>query len=324
MATEWRIRTSVIKKDEDIPTELVAGGGGFQDKSIWWKKLSEILEDLPDLGLKDEKVKSSSTDPTTGYLDSKVRYSVEVNSDFIQLTNDVETPLPYQVYGTNPNGTRTWIDKASLVVEITDADLATSGDPQLTDFANLVTANNYEDAFIFYGTADNPELVYYVDKEGSLLNILSASGGNQLYYGSGNGDFFWWVWGPNANMTVQYVGNKVQVLVPEGSRLLSLKIVPSYSSIYTENNDLLVEVIHGDKWLPYDYFAYVPTLQVTVHNADWANVPTENSPSYFVQNVVTGVYEVEKDVPTRTKIGYIIQDAKTFFAQPAFDLKFIP
>jgi len=323
MATEWRIRTSVIKKDEDIPDNIVAGGGDFQDKKIWWAKLSDLLADLPNSNFKDEKVKSSSTDPTAGYLDSKVRYSVEVNSDFIQLTNDVETPLPYQVYGTNPSGTRTWIDKASLVVELTDDDLAVSGDPQLSDFANLVTANNYEDAFIFYGTADNPELVYYVDKEGSLLNILSSSGGNQLHYGTDNSDFFWWIWGPNANLTTQYVGDKVQIVVPEGSRLLSIKIVP-YADIYTANNDLLVEIIYLDKWLYADYAAYVPTLQVTVHDANWSNVPTENSPNYFIQNVVTGIYEVETGSTTRTKIGYIIQDAKTFFAQPAFDLKFIP
>jgi len=47
MATEWRIRTSVIKKDEDIPDNIVAGGGDFQDKKIWWAKLSDLLADLP-------------------------------------------------------------------------------------------------------------------------------------------------------------------------------------------------------------------------------------------------------------------------------------
>jgi len=54
----------------------------------------------------DEKVKASSSDTAAGYLDSKVRHSVEVSSNYIQLSNDEDSPGNNYYYGTNSSGTK--------------------------------------------------------------------------------------------------------------------------------------------------------------------------------------------------------------------------
>lgn len=46
----------------------------------------------------DEKVKASATDPVSGFLDEKVKNSVEVDNDKLQLVWDEETPDNYRSY----------------------------------------------------------------------------------------------------------------------------------------------------------------------------------------------------------------------------------
>jgi len=54
----------------------------------------------------DEKVKASSTDPTAGYLSDKVKRSITVVDNKLQLVNDVDSPAPLNYYGTDGNGIR--------------------------------------------------------------------------------------------------------------------------------------------------------------------------------------------------------------------------
>lgn len=70
----------------------------------------------------DEKVKASSADVASGYLDAKVKNSVEVNGDKLQLKGDAETPGNSKYYGTDGGGTRGFYDipgnsASALVVE---------------------------------------------------------------------------------------------------------------------------------------------------------------------------------------------------------------
>ncbi|HRT03126.1 MAG TPA: hypothetical protein P5513_04225 [Candidatus Diapherotrites archaeon] len=54
----------------------------------------------------DEKVKASSTDTTAGYLDAKVKNSIEVDNNKLQLKGDVSSPGNNKYYGTNNEGTK--------------------------------------------------------------------------------------------------------------------------------------------------------------------------------------------------------------------------
>lgn len=65
----------------------------------------QINNTMPEL---DEMVKASADDPTTGYLDAKVKNSIEVNSDDLQLVGDADAPGNTYYYGTNAEGAKGW------------------------------------------------------------------------------------------------------------------------------------------------------------------------------------------------------------------------
>ena len=54
----------------------------------------------------DEKVKASSTDPSAGYLSDKVKRSITIDDNKLQLANDIDSPAPSSYYGTDSNGVR--------------------------------------------------------------------------------------------------------------------------------------------------------------------------------------------------------------------------
>jgi len=56
----------------------------------------------------DEKVKASASDTTTGYLDAKVKNSIEVNANQLQLVWDTLAPWSNMKYWTNSTGTKWW------------------------------------------------------------------------------------------------------------------------------------------------------------------------------------------------------------------------
>lgn len=71
------------------------------------RQIAIALQDVAIVGTADtEKVKASSTDPTAGYLDAKVKASIEVDADQIQLVGDSETPGNTYYYGTDASGTK--------------------------------------------------------------------------------------------------------------------------------------------------------------------------------------------------------------------------
>lgn len=54
------------------------------------------------------KVKGSSGDSTPGYLDAKVKNSITIDSNQLQLVNDSASPGNNKAYGTNESGVRGW------------------------------------------------------------------------------------------------------------------------------------------------------------------------------------------------------------------------
>jgi hypothetical protein len=60
----------------------------------------------PPPGGSDELVKASATDPTPGFLDSKVKNSIEVDSEDLQLVGDAPSPEIFSYYGTNGAGVK--------------------------------------------------------------------------------------------------------------------------------------------------------------------------------------------------------------------------
>ena len=67
--------------------------------------------------LEDEKVKADEDDETPGYLDEKVRYSLEVNAaaDKMQLVGDEDAPGNTQYYGTNESGDKGFYSLADVI-----------------------------------------------------------------------------------------------------------------------------------------------------------------------------------------------------------------
>ena len=58
----------------------------------------------------DELVKTSSDDTTAGYLDAKIKNSIVVDSEQLQLSGDSATPGNSKYYGTNASGTKGFYD----------------------------------------------------------------------------------------------------------------------------------------------------------------------------------------------------------------------
>jgi len=63
-------------------------------------------DDISDLQDSEYKVKASSSDEDGDYLDAKVKNSIEVDSDDLQLVNDAASPGATKYYGTNGGGTK--------------------------------------------------------------------------------------------------------------------------------------------------------------------------------------------------------------------------
>lgn len=316
MAIEWCLRTSMLRKDEDLPDKMVAGGGDFQEKEIWWKKISDILSELPPGSIpngSDELVKASSDDPTAGYLDAKIKNSLEINLEQVQLVNDEETPGAYKVYATDVNGNKGWKDKATLVVEIQDGDLATPGSPILSDFTSLVTANSYEDAFIYYGTTSQPTQLYYVDKDGALLNMLNGFLIVQYNVAAG---IEVWATGYGITFSKTPANGEYVFTIPENVLILGANL--SLVSGDTDGN--------GDLFVAFNYSGsrnfnqtmntvWFPDVSVVDNNATGM---TRSTPKYISKNIVTGITAVGSG-----DMEIIIQDANSFFATPTFSLKFM-
>ena len=62
----------------------------------------------------DYKVKASSGDVSPDYLDSKVKNSIEIDSDDLQLVGDQATPGNTKLYGTSSAGVKGWQNNNSI------------------------------------------------------------------------------------------------------------------------------------------------------------------------------------------------------------------
>ncbi len=88
------------------PSEIITD---FNDESVpvlndVLRKMQEQIQDSVDT---DIYVKGSASD-TAGYLDSKVKNSIVVDSSKLQLSGDAASPGNSQLYGTNSSGTKGW------------------------------------------------------------------------------------------------------------------------------------------------------------------------------------------------------------------------
>jgi hypothetical protein len=124
------------------------------------------FHDLP-AGATDELVKGSATDPTAGFLDAKVKQSIEVQANQIHLVNDEGAPTPSKYYGTDGTGTKGY---HSLPAAGTDELVKASATDPTAGTLDAKVKNSVE-----------------VDAEQIQLDGDAAAPGNDKYYGTDAG-----------------------------------------------------------------------------------------------------------------------------------------
>lgn len=126
----------------------------------------------------DELVKASSTDPTAGYLDAKIKDSLEVNAQQVRLVNDNAAPGNNQYYGTDGGGT-----KGYFALPVTSA-----ANPALSNLAavaiNASLAPGSDNA-IDVGTSANGYTSMFL----SDANVASPATNGEIRYNNSTNQF---------------------------------------------------------------------------------------------------------------------------------------
>lgn len=135
---------------------------------------------LPTFADTDELVKASSGDTTAGYLDAKVKNSIVVDSNQLQLSGDASAPGNSKYYGTNASGTKGFYDvptgsaasdpvltTTTLIPSTTGSFVAlytnSTGAAVELDFASIInTATTSRDVYLRITAADGTTLVHTV------------------------------------------------------------------------------------------------------------------------------------------------------------------
>ena len=128
----------------------------------------------------DELVKASSGDTTAGYLDAKVKNSIVVDSNQLQLSGDASAPGNSKYYGTNASGTKGFYDvptgsvasdpvltTTTLIPSTTGSYVAlytnSTGAAVELDFASIInTAATSRNVYLRITAADGTTLVHTV------------------------------------------------------------------------------------------------------------------------------------------------------------------
>ena len=136
---------------------------------------------LPTISSTDELVKTSSDDTTAGYLDAKIKNSIVVDAEQLQLSGDAATPGNSKYYGTNASGTKGFYDvptgggaasdpvltTTTLIPSTTGSYVAlytnSTGAAVELDFASIInTATTSRDVYLRITAADGTTLVHTV------------------------------------------------------------------------------------------------------------------------------------------------------------------
>ncbi len=107
----------------------------------------------------DEKVKSSSDDPSADYLDGKVAKSIVIASEKLELSGDAAAPGNSKYYGTDSGGTKGFLTSILLGALLLSLLPATNNDIDLGSDAKewkdlWLDGIAYLDAVIMHGNLD--------------------------------------------------------------------------------------------------------------------------------------------------------------------------
>jgi hypothetical protein len=134
------------------------------------------------LPLANGAVKASATDPSPAFLDTKVRRSIKVTAEKVQLEGDAEEPGELKYYGTDANGDRGWYSLIAPLVsykeliffgELTDEQIFGAWKPHTDDIEIIGAMLSAQDAPT--GSAVTVDLVNGAGVEQGKIATLAAA-----------------------------------------------------------------------------------------------------------------------------------------------------
>jgi len=151
------------------------GNRGWYDQPASGGDMLKSTYDTDNDGTVDSADTAASADALTS---GAVRYSVEVLTGKVQLTNDVAFPGNNKVYGTDASGNRSWRDPAGDMLKII-YDNNDDGKVDEADTADALTSGAMKNSI----TLDAGKV--------QLVNDQNAPGNNKLYGTDGTGNKGW-------------------------------------------------------------------------------------------------------------------------------------
>jgi len=121
--------------------------------------LSVLNEELRK-GQIDELVKASTNDTSSGYLSDKVKNSIVIDNDDLQLSGDSASPGNSKLYGTNVTGIKGWYAQPTMTANfwnnVNSSSVFSGTCPQTYTDLNLssIVGVNYAVVFLKIGSAE--------------------------------------------------------------------------------------------------------------------------------------------------------------------------